>query len=330
MRSNGARAAQDLDAALPQARRFRGSAPPASRAGCRQGRVTLDAGAISSAAWRQPWSSSVTTTADAPAGRLLEPREPQCRRRQHHPGPVVVAEQHRALVAARGDDDLRRPNADEPIAARALRHADQPALVDADGGGVGEVLDPRLGRDQLASRAAASRPRRPAIRSSPASIGRIRVRRWPPSAGWSSMSTTCAPAAAASSAARQPAGPPPITATSREHVALARVDPGVRVRPGLDLADPGDRAENLLVQRPEGARPDERLVVEADRQEAIEPVGDRHQVEPDRGPRVLAPDVHPLVQRRHACPHVRDPVDVHHAVRAAPGTAQQRRAAGGT
>ena len=60
----------------------------------------------------------------------------------------------------------------------------------------------------------------------------------------------------------------------------------------VDLAEPRGLPEDLLVERPQEPRPDERLVVEADRQQPIEAVREREQVGAHRRPRVLRPHPH--------------------------------------
>ena len=95
---------------------------------------------------------------------------------------------------------------------------------------------------------------------------------------------------------------------------------GVRV----ELPEPRCAAQELLVQRPRGARPDERPVVEADRSERpAELVGHRHEVEVERPADVLALHDGALADRLGADADVRHAVDGHLAVRAVTRAAEE-------
>ena len=170
-----------------QAVRVRSSRHP--RHGRRRARRPRTPPRRSSAAARQPWSSSVTTTTRSPAATPCRCREAEDPRGEHDPRQVVRAEHGGLLAGAGRDDDLPRADAQEQ---RVLEHADEAALVDADRGGPGEVLDRDSAATRSASRVAASIPLAAAIRSSPAT-GRIRYRRCPPSRSPSSTSTTRCP-----------------------------------------------------------------------------------------------------------------------------------------
>ena len=113
-------------------------------------------------------------------------------------------------------------------------------------------------------------------------------------------------------------------ATDDEHadVAILDLDPLGAAPVRVEDTEPGCVAEELLVQRPELARPDERLVVEAGwRERASELVGHLHQVALERADVVLSLDDGALGHRGRADPHVRDPVHRHLAVRAVPRAA---------
>ena len=143
--------------------------------------------------------------------------------------------------------------------------------------------------------------------------------------------TTSAPSSAARSAAARPATPPPTTSTSqwrrRYSVSHSRSF-WRRAQP----AEAGGAAQHPLVERPEPARADEGLVVEAGRREAAaEAVGRRHHVEVERGPGVLVLDA--ACPRRSGSPQARTPgraVDVDQRVRALRRSRRSRPAAGGT
>ena len=157
------------------------------------------------------------------------------------------------------------------------------------------------------------------------------ARSWPPSSssrppgtGPSSASTTSAPSSAAAIAALQPGG----AAADHEHVGVATAVLGAPLALVLVRAqppEPGGVAEHLLVQRPQAPRPDEGLVVEAERRErAAEQVGGAHDVELEPRLRVHVLDAHPAPQRLGARAHARAPVDGHQVgPRAHGGAAEQ-------
>ena len=92
----------------------------------------------------------------------------------------------------------------------------------------------------------------------------------------------------------------------------------------VQLAQSGDVAEELLVERPGPARPDHRAVVEADRGErAAELVGDDERVVLERAQDVLRPDDRALADGLGADADVGDAVHGHHAVRAAARAAEE-------
>ncbi len=121
-------------------------------------------------------------------------------------------------------------------------------------------------------------------------------------------------------------GAPGLAAADDEHarpavlrVVAARVS-GVRI----ELPEPGSAAQELLVQRPGGARPDERAVVEADRRErTADLVRHGHEVEVERPADVLPLDDGALADRLGADADVRDAVDGHLAVRAVTRAAEK-------
>ncbi len=105
-------------------------------------------------------------------------------------------------------------------------------------------------------------------------------------------------------------------------VTILDVDPFLARAVRIERAEARRSAQDLLVQRPELAGADERLVVEAGgRERAAELVGHLHQVALERAEVVLALDDRTLPQRRRADAHAGDAVDRHLAVGAVPGAA---------
>ena len=188
--------------------------------------------------------------------------------------------------------------------------------------------DRARGRRRSRARARGRGSRRP--RRGPAAAS-ARARSWPPSASSAPPGSTSSshehdvgaqPRRRASAAAR-PAIPPPMTSTSqwrrRYSVRHSRSSCCLRQPP-----EPGGVAQDLLVERPQAARADERLVVEARRRErAADDVGRPHHVEVERRPRVLVLDRH--ARRATGSAHARTPgraVDGDERVRALPAAAQ--------
>ena len=117
-----------------------------------------------------------------------------------------------------------------------------------------------------------------------------------------------------------------VSAADHEHLGAPVLDV-VAVRAAgvlVHLAEAGDVAEELLVERPRAARPDHRPVVEADRRERpADLVRDGEQVVVEGAPDVLGPDAGAFADGRHAGAHVRRAVDLHHAVGARAAAAQE-------
>jgi hypothetical protein len=94
------------------------------------------------------------------------------------------------------------------------------------------------------------------------------------------------------------------------------------------LPEPGGVSEGLLVERPETARSDEGLVIEARRGERpADKVRRAHRVEVERRRRVHVLDPHPLADRLRAGADTRRAVDRDEAVRALAGAAEETAAA---
>ena len=92
----------------------------------------------------------------------------------------------------------------------------------------------------------------------------------------------------------------------------------------VELPEAGCAAQELLVQRPGLARPDEGAVVEADgRERTADLVRERHEVEVERPAHVLPLDDRTLADRLGADADVRNAVDGHLTVRAVAGAAEK-------
>ncbi len=252
---------------------------------------------------------------DPHAVEVVEPQDPG---RQHDPRPIVGIEQRRSFRRAGGQHQAVRADPDER-AALGDRH--QPVVVDPDRGRRRQVLDPRFGGDQLRQPRGCLEPGQPI---DPFVAGYpLRPHSQVAAQGCPVIGQHDPRAAGGRLERRQATGR---TATHDGHGRVQVAPPLLQVRARLDIdpAKPRDPAQDRLVQRPEAARADERLVVEADREEALEPVGQAEHVEPQRRQRVLVADGHAGRDRRHAGADVRLAVHLDQAVRAASGCAQDR------
>ena len=139
----------------------------------------------------------------------------------------------------------------------------------------------------------------------------------------SSQTTTRSPASAAASAAARPPHRP-----DHEHIGMVVNLFTVRPRPGeVDRAETCETADHTLGSWPGPLRPEQRLVVEADRQQPVEPIVDSEKVTVDTWPAAFSPDMHPCLGPRTAGADRRLAVDVHKAVRAVAGQAVEPAAA---
>ena len=197
---------------------------------------------------------------------------------QDDPDQVVAGEDQRLLDRACGDDDLSGAVAEEHVAGV---HRDEPAFEDAERDAVHDL--------------------EPLTRVEPGGVA-FDHDDLPP---LGSVPPGCLAAGRA--------------CADHQHLGAAVLDV-VAVLPAavlVDLPQPGDVAQELLVEGPRAARADHRPVVEADRRERpADLVGDGEQVVVERAADVLRLDVQPGGERRHARAHVRRPVDREHAVRA--------------
>ena len=218
--------------------------------------------------------------------------------------PAVVGRQHdRAL---RG---LDRPEVDEPPHAVGKHHADEVVA------GKDERLLHDAGRDHDPARLGSSRacrrtrPARSRTRRAPIATAGARSSTPASTAPWRSSAALALPARSARSApptagpsstriTRFPASRRPDRRLEPRLAAADHDDVGVLVDDldalatrtvRVELPEAGGAAEDLLVERPELPRPDERLVVEARRRERpAELVGDPHQVAVERAHEVLS------------------------------------------
>ena len=174
---------------------------------------------------------------------------------QHHADEVVAGEDERLLDDTGRDDDALRADLDERVAVRDRHEA---VLEEPDRDRGREELDAGVERSlPELGRARAARP----VGEERAADGRALVHE---------------DHAVAARRGRRRRLEPRLTAADHEDVGVLVDDlDALAARPvGVELAEAGGAAEDLLVERPELPRPDERLVVEAGRGErAAELVG---------------------------------------------------------
>ena len=225
-------------------------------------------------------------------------------RAQHHPGQIVALEHQRLLDRAGGRDVALGSD----LVQRALRPDGHDAVEVAERCGRRQHLDPGGANAlrQLVDRVGAiAEQRGPAELR--AVVGEHHVG---PQLGGAQRGAHAGDAAA-----------------DHEHVRMATPVLGTPLAVLLaacEPAQPGRVAEHLLVERPQAARPDEGLVVEARRgQVAAEDLGRSHDVEAQGRPGVHVLDLHPLPDRLRAGAHAGPAVHVDEAVRALTGAAEQ-------
>ena len=190
--------------------------------------------------------------------------EPAHGLRQDDPDQVVAGEDQRLLDRARGDDDLPGAVAEEHVAGV---HRDEPAFEDAERDAVHDL--------------------EPLTRVEPGGVA-LDHDDLPP---LGSVAPGCLAAGRA--------------CADHQHLGAAVLDVVAALAAAVlvDLPEPGDVAQELLVERPRAARADHRPVVEADRRERpADLVGDGEQVVVERAADVLRLDVH---ARRRAASRTR-------------------------
>ena len=256
-----------------------------------------------------PRSSTVSTTASL-AGRDPElVHQPAHARAEHHAGQVVAAEHQRLLDHAGREHDLAGP---EAVHGVALVDGHEVALVDAARPGRLEDLDAGRARRRLEL----GRPGRP--------------RRCP-----RTRAGRRAPGPRPRAPCRGPRGRAAIgglearlAAADHEHVDVPvhLLVAAVAAVLGVELAEAGRRAQELLVVLPRPARAHERLVVEADlHAEGRRGLG-RARAAASRssdGQALMCSTCMPVGDRRRARPHRRVAVDLDEAVGALAGAAQE-------
>ena len=213
---------------------------------------------------------------------------------EHHARAIIIRKNQRTLDRAGRQHHLARANLPQPL-ARQVGIGDEVgfghALVEGDE--ILRVIAERLGarhqahvgrRAQRGDRCRASRgARSPSISASSSASSE------PPSAGFSSQTTTRAPLSLAASAAARPAGPAPTISTSQWS--------NVRIAVGIGLARARPRpAARRIAARRRASRPSscrtgrahEGLVIEAGAEQRRQQVVDRADVEGERRPAILA------------------------------------------
>ena len=254
-----------------------------------------------------------------PRRRRRRPRRASRRRRARARRRATTTARSPGLIAKSRDEAARPRSAASRRRGRcpgrrAAARAPRSRRRSARRGSGAAAFPRRRGRGRprrCRARARGRRSRRRELEPRAARAARRRARHARPLAAW--------PRAAASS----PAAPPPITSTSRAPV--LDVEAAVRRRVLVHLAEAGDAAQELLVERPRPPRPDHRPVVEADRRERpADLVDDADQVAVERADaRSAARPRRSVADGLGADADVRDAVDLHHAVGAAARAAEQ-------
>ena len=246
-----------------------------------------------------------------PRRHAIEANETLRRAAEHDAGQVVIAEQQRLLVGSGGVDD--RPGADliEQFAVVADRRGDggQPVLLErAQDGGVGQHSHAGVGGDSFDE----ALQRRTVVVGAVAQMaaqGRVLV-----------DEQDAQPLFGRGAGGGQPGRPAADHSYVGVQVLLRVVN---RRHIGINRPQSGGAAQHLLVSRPQRRRVDERLVVEADGQEAVGQANQGHHVPLQRWPGVLRADGHIRLDGPGAGAHARLRADLHQAVGAVAGAAQQ-------
>ncbi len=237
----------------------------------------------------------------------VQVRQPACGAGEHDAGQVVAAEHVRALDQPGGHDERLRPRLDQSLvdARQVPLHDRNPVVVVArEGDRVGEHLDRRLRGDlgdELAQRRELGRV---AAEAEVAAEAVLLV-----------DEQHLGPGASGGDGRRQPGR----SAADHEDVGVGVALVVHRLR-GVrrDLARVHELPEHLLVGRPQTLRLDERLVVEAGREEAPGQTVDGLQVELQRRPRVLRTDLHAVTHELVRSADVRLVTDLDQAPRVEP------------
>ena len=222
---------------------------------------------------------------------------------QHHPDEIVAGEDERLLDDPAGDDDAMRPVLEQQV---AVGDGNEALLEEADRYRRRQQLDPRLERLP------------PELGGDVDAVPRDEK----PTAGLVALVDHHDGLAAPRRRDRRLQSGPPAADHGDVDMAVLDVDTLFPRSVRIEGAEPGRSTEELLVERPQLARADERLVVEARRCEGTgELVGQLHQVTLERADVVLPLDHGAVSERRRADADARDSVDRHLAVGAMTGTA---------
>ena len=208
-------------------------------------------------------------------------------RAQHDARQVVVAEDQRLLQRAGGDHHRLGPELVEAVAP----HQGQPVV-----GVPAEARGPGHRRDAIGGLHRADEPGALLFGADAAGVGAAVEQPSAEGTAFSSTRMTSAPASAACARRREPGR----AAAHHQHVAEEILLVEIAVRGGgIDAAEAGDAADHPGPERPRPARLVERLVVEADGEEAVQQAEHREAVVPERPPVVLAHDLE-VGRQRHA------------------------------
>jgi hypothetical protein len=242
----------------------------------------------------------------APAGHdAVEPGQAQHAVAEHDTRQVVVVEDERPLPPARADDDLPRPHLEEALPPE---RPEQVALVQAERRRPRQHADVRVaghGRAQLLHRARC----RAGVEDVAAELGHA-------------LQEQHAGAGLGRAPRRRQARR---AAADHAHLGMQVLHLGRGFRPGVDVdaADAGDVAHRVLEDRPQPGGAVKVLVVEADRQEAVEVVEGAEDVAVQRRPGVLVDDDLAVAGGLGAGANVGPAVDMHEAVGTVAGDAEE-------
>ena len=251
---------------------------------------------------------------DAAAGHdSVQTHQPLHGGSQHHPRQVIVGEDERQLVGTGGDDDSLRPDLVEAaLAARCRR------LI-ADRGQPVVRVPPHHGSPRQRPYAGGLQAGR-GRGDGGAVLGVAGVPHMTAGLGFGFDQEHARPLGRRCQRRLQPGRPGADDDDVGVQVLLV-VRSGFRLR--IDLAQPGRPAQKTLVQRPHRRRSHEGFVVEPDRHEPGRRLDRGEQIVAQRRPRVLRAHRHAGFDDALAGTHVGLVPDLHQAIWAVPGAAEQ-------
>ena len=213
---------------------------------------------------------------------------------------IVIVKNERPFPAAGANDNLPCPNPEEPL---SLKRADQVAFIDAESGRVAHNLNPRI-RGHSANLVGIARGGIPSAQSGLS----LQEKNF-------SSCLCCFPR-------RRDASVP---AANHTDFGAHMLDFGVRFRQRMyvDPSQPRDVPYRMLEDRPEPARLVETLVIEADRQKAVQFVENAQHIESERRPGILMANDLPLPSRLDANANVGPAVNLHETIWAISGDAEE-------